>query len=41
MNVEIATEAQQFPEKEYINGIFFLAVIQKKSPKRYLCFVRF
>jgi hypothetical protein len=22
MNVEIATEAAQFPEKEYINGIF-------------------
>jgi hypothetical protein len=26
MNVEIVTEAAQFPEKEYINGIF-LAVI--------------
>jgi hypothetical protein len=23
MNVEIRTEAAQFPEKEYINGIFF------------------
>jgi hypothetical protein len=23
MNVEIGTEAEQFPEKEYINGIFF------------------
>ncbi len=22
-NVEIGTEAAQFPEKEYINGIFF------------------
>jgi hypothetical protein len=22
-NVEIGTEAPQFPEKEYINGIFF------------------
>jgi hypothetical protein len=22
MNVEIGTEATQFPEKEYINGIF-------------------
>jgi hypothetical protein len=22
MNVEIGTEAKQFPEKEYINGIF-------------------
>jgi hypothetical protein len=26
MNVEIRAEAAQFPEKEYINGIFFLAV---------------
>jgi hypothetical protein len=26
MNVEIETEATQFPEKEYINGIF-LAVL--------------
>jgi hypothetical protein len=23
MNVEIGTEAAQFPEKEYINGIFY------------------
>jgi hypothetical protein len=23
MNVEIGTEAAQFPEKEYINGVFF------------------
>jgi hypothetical protein len=23
MNVEIGTEAAQFPEKKYINGIFF------------------
>jgi hypothetical protein len=23
MNVEIGTEAAKFPEKEYINGIFF------------------
>ncbi len=23
MNVEIGTEAAQFPEKEYTNGIFF------------------
>ncbi len=22
MNVEIGTEASQFPEKEYVNGIF-------------------
>ncbi len=28
MNVEIGTEAGQFPEKEYINGIF-LAVCQQ------------
>jgi hypothetical protein len=25
MNVEIGTEAAQFPEKEYINGIFLAA----------------
>ncbi len=24
MNVEIGTEAAQFPEKEYINGIFIV-----------------
>jgi hypothetical protein len=24
MNVEIGTEAAQFPEKEYINGIFLV-----------------
>jgi hypothetical protein len=29
MNVEIGTEAVQFPEKEYINGIF-VAVWSKK-----------
>jgi len=23
MDVEIGTEAAQFPEKEYVNGIFF------------------
>ncbi len=27
MNVEIGTEAAQFPEKEYINGIFFAVCI--------------
>jgi hypothetical protein len=34
MNVEIGTEAAQFPEKEYING-FFLAVryLKKKNGK--------
>jgi hypothetical protein len=33
MNVEIGTEAAQFPEKEYINGIFVAvwACIDKKS----------
>jgi hypothetical protein len=33
MNVEIGTEAAQFPEKEYINGIF-LAVYTDKKNKR-------
>jgi hypothetical protein len=35
MNVEIGTEAAQFPEKEYINGIF-LAVryLKKKNAKK-------
>jgi hypothetical protein len=36
MNVEIGTEAAQFPEKEYINGIF-VAVSQAQRflrPKR-------
>ncbi len=28
MNVEIGTEAVQFPEKEYINGIF-IAVLYR------------
>jgi hypothetical protein len=28
MNVEIGTEAAQFPEKEYINGIFLAVYIQ-------------
>ncbi len=27
MNVEIGTEAAQFPEKEYINGIFVAVCI--------------
>jgi hypothetical protein len=30
MNVEIGTEAAQFSEKEYINGIF----VAVKAPKR-------
>jgi hypothetical protein len=33
MNVEIGTEAAQFPEKEYINGIF-LAVWQNGKCNR-------
>ncbi len=28
MNVEIRTEAAQFPEKEYINGIFLAVTAQ-------------
>jgi hypothetical protein len=34
MNVEIGTEAVQFPEKEYINGIF-VAVYSSFYNKRY------
>jgi hypothetical protein len=30
MNVEIGTEAAQFPEKEYINGIFL--AVQATQP---------
>ncbi len=33
MNVEIGTEAAQFPEKEYINGISFAVCRPKNSPK--------
>ncbi len=29
MNVEIGTEAAQFPQKEYINGIFFAVYSEK------------
>ncbi len=29
MNVEIGTEAKQFPEKEYMNGIFLAVLINK------------
>jgi hypothetical protein len=35
MNVEIGTEAAQFPEKEYINGIFLaveVSVVYLFSP---------
>jgi hypothetical protein len=31
MNVEIGTEAAQFPEKEYINGIFLAVNVQGKK----------
>jgi hypothetical protein len=37
MNVEIETEAAQFPEKEYINGIFlavYCCSIQKESKNK-------
>jgi hypothetical protein len=44
MNVEIGTEATLFPEKEYINGIFFAvyttkgAICSKVLPEKiYLC----
>jgi hypothetical protein len=33
MNVEIGTEAAQFPEKEYINEIF--VAVQHEDPKIY------
>ncbi len=33
MNVEIGTEAAQFPEKEYLNGISFAVCRPKKSLK--------
>jgi hypothetical protein len=32
MNVEIGTEAAQFPEKEYMNGIF--VAVFKRGKKR-------
>ncbi len=38
MNVEIGTEATQFPEKEYINGIF-VAVRKQISCESLLKFV--
>ncbi len=37
MNVEIGTEAAQFPEKEFINGIVFAV----RSVQCSLCFVIF
>jgi hypothetical protein len=30
-NMEIRTEAAQFPEKEYINGIFFAVCFRKTA----------
>jgi hypothetical protein len=30
MNVEIGTEATQFPKKEYLNGIFIEVCMRKK-----------
>ncbi len=33
MNVEIATEAAQFPEKEYIIGIFVAVQLLKNKNK--------
>jgi hypothetical protein len=33
MNVEIGTEAAQFPEKEYINGIFLAVHMRTKHMK--------
>jgi hypothetical protein len=32
MNVEIRTEDAQFPEKEYINGIFVAVQLRKPFP---------
>ncbi len=36
MNVDIGTETMQFPEKEYINGIF-VAVAESLSPQLHIC----
>jgi hypothetical protein len=45
MNVEIGTEASQFPEKEYINGIFLavyeiinLFAPEGKNPQNYILY---
>ena len=32
MNVEIRTEASQFPEKDYINGIFVAVKYNRFNP---------
>ncbi len=37
MNVEIGTEAAQFPEKEYINGIAFAVYRKLKTRDRAVC----
>jgi hypothetical protein len=34
MNVEIGTEAAQFPEKKYINGIFLAVMINALFNKK-------
>jgi hypothetical protein len=41
--VEIGTEAAQFPEKEYKNGIFFVVYLVwgKAIPKRFATFTFF
>jgi hypothetical protein len=40
MNVEIGTEAAQFPEKEYINGIFVAVWIMMYKGQRYTDYIR-
>jgi hypothetical protein len=37
VNVEIRTEAAQFPEKEYINGIFVAVYFSQASMPSPLC----
>ncbi len=36
MNVEIGSEAAQFPEKEYINGIAFAVYANKSNSRAHL-----
>jgi hypothetical protein len=40
MNVEIGTEAAQFPEKEYINGISPKFVSLRPERKSFMSYVR-